>query len=262
MALTADQIQELADLLFNAEQSSDPVPPLTDRFPDMTAVEAYQVQQEVIRKRIQGGRRVVGKKVGLTSLAMQQMLGVGEPDYGVVLDDMTIADGATFEAGRLLQPRVEPEIAFMLSKDLKGPGVTVEDVLAATEYVFPALEIVASRVKDWKIKLQDTIADNASAGGVVLGDAHSQVSAVDLVNEELVYEKNGEEIARATGAAVLDNPANAVAWCANKLSEYGDSLAAGEFVIPGALCAMTPVQPGDTVVARFSTIGSVSVTFS
>ncbi len=262
MALTAEQVKELAELLLHAEQSSDPVLPLTDSFPDMTVVDAYEVQQEIIRRRIQGGRRVVGKKVGLTSVAMQQLLGVDQPDYGVILDDMTITDGSTFEAGRLLQPRVEPEIAFMLAAELKGPGVTVADVLAATEYVFPALEVVASRVKDWKIKLQDTIADNASSGGVVLGDAHSAVSAVDLVNEELIFEKNGEELARATGAAVLDNPANAVAWCANKLSEYGDSLAAGEFIIPGALCAMTPVAPGDTVVARFSTIGSVSVTFS
>ena len=262
MALTADQIKELADLLLGAEKTSTPVPPLTDRFPDMTPVDAYEVQQEIIRMRLEEGRRVVGKKVGLTSCAMQELLGVDQVDYGVLLDDMTIADGATFKHSTLLQPRVEPEIAFMLNRELKGPGVTVADVLAATDYVFPALEVVASRVKDWKIKLVDTIADNASSGGVVLGDTHSAVSAVDLVNEELVFEKNGEELARATGAAVLDNPANAVAWCANKLSDYGASLAAGEFIIPGALCAMTPVVPGDTVVARFSTIGTVSITFS
>lgn len=262
MAMTPEQIKQIADLLIGADQTSTPVAPLTDTFPDMTAADAYEVQQEVLRRRLAGGRKVVGRKVGLTSLAMQKMLGVDQPDYGVILDDMTIADGATFKASSLLQPRIEPEIAFMLTDELKGPGVTVADVLAATAYVFPALEVVASRVRDWKIKLQDTIADNASAGGVVIGNARSAPDAVDLVNEELVFEKNGEELGRATGAAVLDNPANAVAWCANKLSEYGASLAAGEFIIPGALTAMTPVAAGDTVTARFSTIGTVSVSFS
>jgi len=262
MAITLEQTKELADLLLQAEESSVPVPPLTDKYPDITAADAYEVQLEVTRRRLAGGRKIVGRKVGLTSLAMQKMLNVDQPDYGAILDDMIVADGATYEASRLLQPRIEPEIAFMLKAPLKGPGVTAADVIAATDYLFPALEIVASRVKDWKIKLEDTIADNASSGAVVIGEAHSVAEGADLVNEALIFEKNGEELARATGAAVLDNPANAVAWCANKLSEYGESIAAGEFIIPGALAGMVPVAPGDTITAKFSTIGTVTVTFA
>ena len=261
MALTADQVKELAELLFNAEQSSDPVPPLTDRFPDMTDADAYEVQQEVIRKRIQGGRRVVGKKVGLTSLAMQQMLGVGEPDYGVVLDDMTIADGSTFEAARLLQPRVEPEIAFILERGLKGPGVTAVQVLAATRFVVPAIEIIDSRVRDWKIKLCDTIADNASSARIVLGNAPKQVHQVDLRLVGMVLEKNGEVVQTGAGAAALGHPANAVAWLANAIGAYGVALEPGEVIMPGAVSGAVDVARGDHIRVSFDGLGTVSARF-
>ena len=262
MSLSADQIQSLARALLEAESSLAPIAPITDQYPDISIEDAYSVQLAIIAAHVKAGRKVVGKKVGLTSRAMQEMLGVDQPDYGVLFEDMITSDGGSYPAGNLVQPRVEPEIAFMLKSELKGPGITVADVLAATDYVFPALEVVASRIKDWKIKLADTIADNASSGRFVMGDAHKPVEGLDLVGEGLIFEKNGVELGRATGEAVLDNPANAVAWCANKLCEYGESLEAGQLILPGALTGMTPVVPGDTITARFSTIGTVSVSFT
>ncbi len=261
MSITKERIDELARQLTAAEANRAPIAPLSETDQGITVEEAYQVQLTVLRGRLASGRRVVAKKVGLTSVAMQQMLGVDQPDYGMILDDMLIDDGADYPMGRLLQPRVEPEIAFMLKADLKGPNVTVDQVLEATDYVFPAIEVIDSRIKDWKIKLVDTIADNASSGRVVVGANRVSVQGLDLVNEGLVFEKNGQELGRATGEAVLGNPANAVAWAANKLSEYGITINAGEFVMPGALTSAAPVAAGDVVTANFSKVGSVSVRF-
>ena len=262
MTLSPDQIRRLARMLLDAEAGLTPIDPLSDAHPEMTTEDAYQVQLAIVAEHKAAGRRPVGRKVGLTSRAMQELLGVDQPDYGMLFEAMITADGGTCPVGKLLQPRVQPEIAFMLTAPLVGPGVTAADVIAATDYVFPALEIVDSRVRDWKIKLTDTIADNASSGRFVIGDSHGPVDGLGLAAEGLVFEKNGEELGRATGAAVLENPANSVAWCANKLAEYGESLAAGELILPGALTAMTPVVAGDTVTARFSTIGIVAVSFT
>lgn len=261
MSLTDAQVKELADALWKAEETHDFIPPLTETYPEITADDAYRVQEQVLQYRLGSGRKIVGKKVGLTSVAMQQMLGIDTPDYGMIFDNMVLEDAAEVSIDTLQQPRVEPEITFFLKKTLKGPGVTVEDVVDATDYVVASLEVVGSRVADWKIKLADTIADNASHMAAVIGSKHVAVGDVDLVNEGLVFEKNGEELSRGTGAAVLENPANAVAWCANKLGEYGVPLNAGEFVMPGALVGMTPVAKGDTVTARFDTVGTVSITF-
>jgi 2-keto-4-pentenoate hydratase len=213
----------------------------------------------VIDHRLGEGRTIIGKKVGLTSKAMQQALGVNEPDYGMLLDGVLIENGTDYAAGHLLQPRIEGEIAFVLKADLPGPDVTPEQVLAATDYVVPALEVIDSRIKDWKIKLPDTIADNASSARVVVGTDHLSVQGLDLANVEMVFEKNGEEIGRATGEAVLGHPANAVAWLANTMHSLGVTLNAGDLIMPGALTAMTPVQAGDTIKATFSSLGSVSV---
>lgn len=261
MSLSRDQVQELAKRLMDAEANFAPVGPLTAEFSDLSPDDAYKVQLAVLDKRLASGRKIVAKKVGLTSKAMQDMFKVDTPDYGMILDDMIIENEAEYAVGKLLQPRVEPEVAFMLKSDLKGPNVTVEDVLAATDYVFPSLEVIDSRIKDWKITLSDTIADNASSARVVVGPGQVSVSGLDLVNEELVFEKNGEEIGRAKGEAVLGNPAAAVAWAANKLSEYGISLLAGEFVMPGAFVGATPVQAGDVIKATFAKVGTVSVKF-
>ena len=261
MSLTNEQVKELADSLWSAEETHNFIPPLTDSFPDLSPDDAYRVQEQVLQYRLSSGRKVVGKKVGLTSAAMQKMLGIDTPDYGMIFDNMVLADGAEVPFYSLQQPRVEPEITFFLKKTIKGPNVSIDDVLEATDYVVASLEVVGSRVADWKIKLADTIADNASHMAAVIGSAKMDVAQVDLVNEGLVFEKNGVELSRGTGAAVLDNPAKAVAWCANKLGEYGVPLNAGEFVMPGALVGMTPVEKGDIVVAKFDTLGSVSVKF-
>lgn len=261
MSLTNEQVKELADSLWSAEETHNFIPPLTDSFPDLSPDDAYRVQEQVLQYRLSSGRKVVGKKVGLTSAAMQKMLGIDTPDYGMIFDNMVLADGAEVSFDSLQQPRVEPEITFFLKKTIKGPNVSIDDVLEATDYVVASLEVVGSRVADWKIKLADTIADNASHMAAVIGSVKIDVAQVDLVNEGLVFEKNGVELSRGTGAAVLDNPAKAVAWCANKLGEYGVPLNAGEFVMPGALVGMTPVEKGDIVVAKFDTLGSVSVKF-
>ncbi len=261
MSLNDAQVAELADALWRAEQTHEFIPPLTEKHPDLSPEDAYRVQELVLGKKLASGRKIVGKKVGLTSAAMQKMLGIDTPDYGMIFDNMVLEDGAEVAYDSLQQPRVEPEITFVLKKTLKGPGVTPEDVLDATDYVVASLEVVGSRVADWKIKLADTIADNASHMAAVLGTARVDARSVDLVNEGMVFEKNGEELSRGTGAAVLDDPANAVAWCANKLGEYGVSLNAGEFVMPGALVGMTPVAKGDVITAKFDNVGTVSVKF-
>ena len=261
MSLTQEQIHELAHALMEAEQSHESIAPLTEKYPDLSAQDAYSVQLMILEHKLSTGRKIAGKKVGLTSAAMQKMLGIDQPDYGMIFEDTVVQDGAEIKVGSLHQPRVEPEITFILKKTLKGPGVTLEDVLDATDYVVASLEVVGSRIKDWKIKLADTIADNASGAMAVLGSEHVSVQGLDLVNESMVFEKNGEELSKGTGEAVLGNPANAVAWCANTLGEYGVSLNAGEFVMPGALVGMTPVEPGDVITARFANVGTVSAKF-
>lgn len=246
----------------DAEANFAPVPPITDRVPGFDVSDAYRVQKAVLDHRISEGRTVIGKKVGLTSKAMQEALGVNEPDYGMLLDGAVIPDGAEYATNQLLQPRIEGEIAFLMKDDLTGDDITAEQVLQATEYVFPSLEVIDSRIKDWKIKLPDTIADNASSARIVAGSETVPVSDLDLANVEMVFEKNGEEIGRGTGEAVLGHPAAAVAWLANTLNKLGAPVQAGDIVMPGAITAMTPVQPGDTIKATFSGIGTVSVSFT
>jgi len=239
-----------------------PVDPLTEKFPSLTPAEAYSIQRELVGRKLREGARVIGRKIGLTSAAMQQALGVGEPDYGLLLDTMAVENGGTIELERLIQPKVEGEVAFVLKKDLRGPALTIADVLSATDYVTPALEIIDSRIRDWKIRLADTIADNASSGMFVLGVERIAVDEVDLPQVEMVLEKNGEKVLGGTGAAVLGNPAFAVAWLGNKLSEFGDELKAGEVILSGSLTAALVVAKGDSVTARFHHLGSAGVRFS
>lgn len=255
------EIQILANELKEAQRTRISVAPLTERYPTLTDEDAYAIQTEGVRMRLNGGRRIVGKKIGLTSKAMQTMFGVYEPDYGVLFDDMVALNGAMVPAGSMLQPRCEGELAFLLKRDLVGPGVTVSDVLLATEAILPALEIVDSRVKDWKIKLIDTVADNASSGMLVLGNALHGVDGLDLRLLGMVFEKNGEILSTGAGAAVLGHPASAVAWLANKLHEFGMPLKAGEIVLSGAVTAASPVAPGDFFQAEFDRLGSVAVKF-
>ncbi|MED4602736.1 2-keto-4-pentenoate hydratase [Paenibacillus validus] len=250
-----------ADHLEQAVRQGKGVDPLTSLDPDLTIQDAYQVQLINIDKKVKAGSVIVGKKIGLTSLAMQQLLKVDQPDYGHLLDDMVVENGGVIPFSRLLQPRVEAEIAFVLKQDLIGPHVTALDVLLATDYVLPALEIVDSRVADWKIKLQDTVADNASSGLYVLGGKPVKPDAVDLTLVGSVLYKNGEIMNTGVGAAALGDPAACVAWLANKLFEFGITLKAGEVILSGALSAAVHAKPGDHFRARLAHLGEVSVSF-
>ena len=214
-----------------------------------------------IDRKMEAGARVVGHKIGLTSVAMQQLLGVDQPDFGHILDTMMVPDGGSLLRDDLVYPRVEAEITFVLAEDLRGPGITVARVLAATKYVMPSLEIVDSRVADWKIKLADTIADNASSCRMVIGSRCVTVDSLDLRLTGMILEKNGDIVNTAAGAAVLGHPAQAVAWLANKLAEFDVTLKAGEVILPGALSAAVTVDKGDNVRATFDHLGSVSVRF-
>jgi len=254
-------IQTYGDDLYQALQSRQAVVPLTDREPDITIEDAYAIQQRMMARRLQAGERVVGKKIGVTSAAVMNMLGVYQPDFGWLTDAMVYNEGEAIAASTLIQPKAEGEIAFVLKKTLKGPGVTAADVLAATEGVMACFEIVDSRIQDWKIKIQDTVADNASCGVFVLGDRLVDPRDVDLVTCGMVLEKNGEIVATGAGAAALGHPANAVAWLANTLGAHGIALEAGEVVLSGSLAIMVPVVAGDTLRVTIGGIGGCSVRF-
>lgn len=235
--------------------------PLSTQDPSMTIDDAYAIQIQRIEAATSKGDRITGKKIGLTSFAMQNLLGVDQPDYGHLLQSMDVPNGDTVSLSKLFQPKIEGEIAFVLKKDLVGPNVTAEDVLAATDYVVPAIEIVDSRIKDWKIKLVDTVADNASCGLYVLGTNKTEVSNVDLKSIQMQLLKNNEVINEGKGTDVLGDPAICVAWLANKLHEYNVALRAGEVILSGALSAAVAAEPDDQFTASFTTLGEVKVQF-
>ncbi|MCU1626701.1 MAG: 2-oxopent-4-enoate hydratase [Pseudonocardia sp.] len=254
--------QDLADELWTADRTAAPVAPLTDRHPDLDVTDAYAIQTLNIDRRVKEGQRIIGRKVGLTSKPMQEMLGVDEPDFGVLTDEMIVEDGDLIDLGRLVQPRVEAELAFVMAEDLAGPGVTSARALAAIEGALPSVEIVDSRVADWKIKLVDTVADNASSGLLVLGGRMRPVVELDLRLLGVVVSRHGQLLDTGAGAAALGNPARCVAWLANKLGSLGSGLKAGDVVLPGAVHKMVPVQPGDVFRAEFAHLGAVTVRFS
>jgi len=259
MALTAAQIARFGDELFDSLRSRVPVAPLTERERGITVQEAYQIQEYGIRRRLALGDHIVGKKIGLTSRVVQRSLGVDEPDFGQLLGSMVASD--SIQASTLLQPRAEGEVAFLLERDLQGPGVTSSDVIYATHSVLPCFEIVDSRVRDWRIKLQDTVADNASAGMFVLGDRAVSLKGLDLSTCGMVLEKNGAVATTGAGAAALGSPVNCVAWLANCLGRYGITLRAGEIILSGSLGAMLPVAAGDNLNLSIGGIGSASIRF-
>ena len=254
-------LQALGDELYTALTSQQTIEPLSTRHPDLTIEDAYAIQQHMLARRIAQGERVIGKKIGVTSEAVMNMLGVFQPDFGWLTDGMVYNEGEAIPASSLIQPKAEGEIAFLLKKTLKGPGVTAADVLAATEGVMACFEIVDSRIRDWKIKIQDTVADNASCGVFVLGDRLVDPRDVDLGTCGMVLEKNGEIVATGAGAAALGHPANAVAWLANTLGRLGIALEAGEVVLSGSLGIMVPVQAGDNLRVTIGGIGGCSVRF-
>lgn len=253
----------VSNQLYEAEKNSDPIDPLTSTYPSISPKEAYEIQRHGIEIRlIQDKRKIVGKKIGLTSVAMQRLLGVNEPDFGHLFDHMLVMEGIPVSRKKLIQPKIEGEIAFVLKRELRGPGVTIADVLRATEGVMSAIEIVDSRIRDWKIKLADTIADNASSAGFVLGSRLVPVKELDLRLIGMIFEKNGEIINTGAGAAVWGHPAASVAWLANSLSAFdSSSLKEGEIILSGALTAAVDAQAGDCFQVSFQSIGSVGVRF-
>ncbi|MGO9040391.1 MAG: 2-keto-4-pentenoate hydratase [Mycobacterium sp.] len=252
---------ELAADLAQAERSREPIAPLTAGYPDIDVVDAYQIQLINIRQRVAEGARVVGHKVGLSSLAMQQMMGVDEPDYGHLLDEMQVFEDTPVKAGRFLYPRVEVEVGFILAEDLPGAGCTEDDVLAATEALVPSIELIDTRITDWKIALCDTIADNASSAGFVLGRSRVSPGDLDVKTIDAVLTRNGEVVAEGRSDAVLGNPVTAVAWLARKVESFGVRLRKGDVVLPGSCTRAIDARAGDEFLADFTGLGSVRLSF-
>jgi 2-keto-4-pentenoate hydratase len=252
---------ELAADLAQAERSREPIAPLTASHPQIDVVDAYEIQLINIRQRVAEGARVVGHKVGLSSLAMQQMMGVDEPDYGHLLDEMEVFKDTPVKAAKYLYPRVEVEVGFILAADLPGAGCTEDDVLAATAAFVPSIELIDSRITDWKIALCDTIADNASSAGFVLGKERVSPKDVDITAIDAVLTRNGEVVAKGRSDAVLGNPVTAVAWLARKVESFGVRLKADDIVLPGSCTRAIDARPGDNFVAEFSRLGSVRLSF-
>jgi 2-keto-4-pentenoate hydratase len=259
--MAAEKIAAFAEALFNAEQNRKAVPPLTSQDNSLTIDDAYQIQLANVKRVLEMGHVISGKKIGLTSPGIQKQLGVNEPDYGHLYAAMDCKDGKINTAA-LLQPKIEGEIAFILKEDLAGGKVTREDVIKATDYVVASFEIVDSRVADWKIKLIDTVSDNASSGRYVLGAKRLKLSEVDLPAVSMkLYTNKGELVGEGTGAAVLGDPSVSVAWLANRLWAYGVTLKAGEVILSGAFSAAPLAQRGDTFIAEFSSFGKVEAEF-
>ncbi len=251
-----------AAALFAARRDREPIPPLTATDPALTPQDAYAIQQELVQRILaDDGGDIVGYKLGLTSKAMQDLLGVHEPDYGPVLSSMVFEDGVTIDLDDYIQPKVEAEIALVLDGPLRGPGVTTSDAARALAGAVAAIEMVDSRIADWKISLVDTIADLASSAATVKG---GRIVPIDFDPRltGMVITRNGETVATGAGAAALTNPVFAVAWLANTLAPFGVTLEPGQFVMTGSLHAAFDVAPGDVVMAEFDRLGTVTMRFT
>lgn len=251
-----------AGSLLRAYETAQAIEPLSSTYPDLDLDDAYAIQLDQVASWEAAGRRIAGHKVGLTSLAVQTQLGVNQPDFGHLFEDMFVLSGEPIPAGTFLQPRVEPEIAFVLKEDLSGPGVTIAAAIRAVDFVLGSLEIVDSRIADWKITLVDTVADNASSGGVVLGTKPMRLEDADLRLLGAVMYRNGRIEHTGAGAAVLGSPISSLVWLANTLGRLGTTLKAGQVVLPGAITSLIPARPGDTLTAVFAGLGAVTARFA
>jgi 2-keto-4-pentenoate hydratase len=256
------EVAQAAASLLGAYDTGKPVRPLIEDYPQATAEDAYRIQQRQVEEWTSRGEAIRGHKVGLASAAMQRQMGVRQPDFGHLTTSMFHLEHAPIPATSFIQPRIEPEIAFVLGRPLQGPGVTVADAARAVDCVLPALEIVDSRIQDWKISIVDTIADNASSGGVILGSTPSRLSDVDLRLAGCVLYCNGQLAATGAGGAVLGSPLNALVWLANTVGPLGVALEPGHVVLPGSMTRAIPMAAGDTVVTKIAGIGSVTTILS
>ena len=255
-------ITRYGDELYEVFLARKTLNPFTARETDITLEDAYRIQSRFIERRLAAGESIIGKKIGVTSKPVQDFLGVFQPDFGQLTSHMLYQEDDVIDLGQLIQPKAEAELAFVLKADLKGPGITAMDVIRATDYVVPCFEIVDSRITDWKIRIQDTVADNASCGVFVLGSTKGDLKKLDITLAGMVLEKNGELIGTSAGAAVQGSPANAVAWLANTLGELGIPFKAGEVILSGSQSVLIPVQDGDELVCTVGGLGSCRVKFS
>lgn len=255
-------INQVADKIFEAHRAGAPSAPVRDLLPEGAIDQAYAAQEINTRRWLESGRRLVGRKIGLTSLAVQKQLGVDQPDYGMLFDDMAIPDGWEIGRKQLIQPKVEAEVAFVLDRDLDQERLTIADVIRAIAFALPAIEVVDSRIADWKIGILDTIADNASSGLYVLGATPKKLENLDLRMAGMVMESAGEPISVGVGAACLGDPLSAVLWLAKTMARVGRPLKAGDTVMSGALGPMAPVKWGGVFEARIEGLGSVRAAFA
>lgn len=257
-----DAVAQVADRIFEAHATGKPIAPIRDSLKAGAIDEAYAAQEINTKRWLAAGRKLVGRKIGLTSLVVQKQLGVDQPDYGMLFDDMAVPDGWEIKRSQLIQPKVEAEVAFVLGRDLDSERITTVDVIRAIEFALPAIEVVDSRIADWKIGILDTIADNASSGLYVLGNTPVPLDRVDLRLCGMVMETNGEPISVGAGAACLGNPISAAYWLAKTMARVGRPLKSGDTIMSGALGPMAPVKWGDVAEARISGLGTVRAAFA
>ena len=259
--MQSELITQSGDELFDAWRERRVLAPLLERFPDIRTEDAYQIQSRYVARRLQAGETIVGKKIGVTSRPVQDFLGVYEPDFGQLTSGMVCTEADGIDLNGLIQPKAEAELAFVLERDLIGPGITATDVIRATAYVSPCFEIVDSRIKGWKIKIQDTVADNASCGVFVLGEAKADLRTLDVALAGMVLHRNGSLHATSVGAAVQGSPVNAVVWLANTLGRLGLPFRAGEIILSGSQSPLVPVTGGDELVCTIGGLGTCRARF-
>ena len=261
MKLTASQIAELAEYLESAHLERREVVKITDRYPDMDIEDAYAIQNKIKERKLARGEKIVGLKCGLTSYAKMRQMGVETPIYGFMTDPFVVQDASEIKMSDLIHPKIEPEIAFFLKAPLRGPGCHIGNVLAATDFVMPAIEVIDSRYRDFKFDLVSVIADNTSATRFIVGGKATSVKDLDLATLGVVLEKNGRIEMVGAGAAVVGHPATAVAMLANHLAASGEEIPAGAIILSGGITEAIPVKAGDSISLQVQSLGGVSVRF-